>query len=758
MNNTNLSDPCLPSCLAGLTKTPKTFFNLLNRYRVIVPGIQRHYVQGDDTVMARDVRTTFIRDIFSHIKNKSPLSLDFIYGPIDTSETDAFIPIDGQQRLTTLWLLALYFADFLNPADKRSVVSLLHRFSYEGRPHATRFCAAFTNEDSAFVGSVRRPSDSIRRCSWFNPYWLKDKTVAGMLNMLDVIAETHGQEAFKDIEPTTGLEYMHIGLTFELRVEAFADDIYMKMNARGLRLTQWENFKGRFSNDLHNPDVQADWDRRIEALSDAYFANTHHLPDNAFFAYFARMVAYESRSATSENSGNLSALARSAGGIETGGDLVYVPYDEFTAVFKAGKPSASQIAKPFLDLLQYVTQDNTVASLPCPYWDQTRKLIQAAFEPENRNELDFSLCLYEYFKVHSSPKREAFSVALRLLWNVLENVAPDTKDQYYKRVDAIKALVANSDESLYHAQMNFDGGAVQYLEEAVKGDVYASGQVSDIALMQQVESFMHGRIRLGILDLNSDNNPDFNRARLAVLANLLFAYQNRPEQREQIVLMAVAAAPLQLKDEIALNNDPDNLRNVLTNRNDIAFQVALLDVLNKSDQKELTTLAPETILKSNPDQIPTDAPWWERDYRDRILHLADKQSAYRTQNPNFTPWWRTVRRHNTGLLYLYAGNSIRHALPINDYRIELLEIAHDWPLKTDHNRISVEMNDGNTHSGRPQNENLMVYFYPDHIEVRQWNSEAKRFDRIEKIPREKQSSSPAEILAELQKILDGWVQ
>lgn len=762
MNDSLLSEQNLPKSLAAVTKTPKTLFDLLNKYRVIIPGIQRHYVQGDDTAKARDVRTTFIRDVFTHIKGWKPLSLDFVYGPIDTSETDAFIPIDGQQRLTTLWLLARYFSEFLNPADKRAVVGLLNRFSYEGRTHATRFCAALTAEDSSFVGTGWRPSDSIRRSTWFNPYWLKDKTVSGMLNTLDMIADTHGQDAFEDIEATTGLEYMHSRLTFELRVEAFADDIYMKMNARGLRLTQWENFKGRFSNSLQNKESRADWDRRIEALSDAYFDKTEHLPDNAFFAYCARMVAYESRNATQDIAGNLVKLAHSAGSVDWDGELVYVPYDEFDAAFKAGAVSASQVAKPFLDLLQYVTEGDEVASLPCPYWNQDRRLIQAAFKPENRNELDFSLCLYEYFKIHSSPKRKSFEVALRLMWNVLENVAPDAKDQYYKRVDAIKALIVNSGETLYHAHMHFGETAVQYLEEEVKGDVYASHPASDIELMQQVESFMHGRIRLGILDLKSDNKPDFNRKRLEILKRLFTTYLDPSERREQIVLMAVAAAPLPLEDEIALSVNPDNLRKILTNRNDKAFQKTLIDFLIKSGQDDPTTCAPEAILKSNlksnPVQLPNDAPWWKRDFRNKTLCLADKQSAYRTRNPNFTPWGCTIRRHNTDHHYLYAGDSIPHALPINDYRLELAETSHPWPLATDNYQPSVEMNDGNTHSGKPGNKNLMVYFYPDHIEVRQWNDQEKRFDdnQTVRIPPIGQSSSPETILADLQGVLDRW--
>ena len=35
------------------------------------------------------------------------------------------------------------------------------------------------------------------------------------------------------------------------------------MNARGLQLTQWENFKGKFSEDLCE-DIKETWDNEIE--------------------------------------------------------------------------------------------------------------------------------------------------------------------------------------------------------------------------------------------------------------------------------------------------------------------------------------------------------------------------------------------------------------------------------------------------------------------------------------------------------------
>ena len=82
---------------------------LLNdsRFDVIcVPRLQRDYAQGRHTVKIDDIRNTLLSEIFSGM----PVHLNMIFGDVDDSLHGCrrFIPIDGQQRLTTLFLLYLY--------------------------------------------------------------------------------------------------------------------------------------------------------------------------------------------------------------------------------------------------------------------------------------------------------------------------------------------------------------------------------------------------------------------------------------------------------------------------------------------------------------------------------------------------------------------------------------------------------------------------------------------------------------------------
>lgn len=72
---------------------------LINKkLKISIPIIQRDYAQGRKD--AATIRDKFLDEIFNRLDNDENLFLDFIYGSI---EDDKFIPIDGQQRLTTLF-------------------------------------------------------------------------------------------------------------------------------------------------------------------------------------------------------------------------------------------------------------------------------------------------------------------------------------------------------------------------------------------------------------------------------------------------------------------------------------------------------------------------------------------------------------------------------------------------------------------------------------------------------------------------------
>ena len=433
-------------------EVPDNLFALLSRYRVVIPGIQRHYVQGANNPKAESVRKQFIKEIFTAIEKKqNEFSLHFIYGPINTDGEDSFVPVDGQQRLTTLWLIARYAAEKAEPSDRKHLLHLLSRFTYEDRINAKRFCQALTCEDSRW-DITQDPNPNILCQDWFVDYWKEDETVASMIRMLSTIHEEWNK--YQDtITAEDILEAIDSKIRFNLKIDAFGDDIYMKMNARGLQLTQWENFKAKFSEDLRE-DKKEWWVKKMEELSNRFFTlsdKQHELPDNAFFALYARIMAYEARESGVDCGNNIKELAAYTHNHNTWSqiELPFVPYSDFSGIMQGiqdirNEPIASTVADTCVKMIKTVLDNaqNTV-----PYFGDS-KLFDTFFHPQNGNELDFTLCCYEYFKKFDNIDNCDFLKALRLMWNILENV----NKQYDKpdnRIELVKKFIDLEDKTLY---------------------------------------------------------------------------------------------------------------------------------------------------------------------------------------------------------------------------------------------------------------------------------------------------------------------
>src|SRR5690606_9564180 len=120
-----------------------------------------------------------------------PLNLDFVYGSMEENGGKHFLPLDGQQRLTTLFLLHWYLAW----RDRASSEVQAHacdgraaRFSSAVRP--TR--AQFLDELAQYVpGDLPEKVASVRvvieNQPWFYLHWRLDPTVQSALTMLDAI-------------------------------------------------------------------------------------------------------------------------------------------------------------------------------------------------------------------------------------------------------------------------------------------------------------------------------------------------------------------------------------------------------------------------------------------------------------------------------------------------------------------------------------------------------------------------------------------
>ena len=119
-----------------------TFLELIDRYSVVIPVIQRDYAQGRLTEKITELRENFVKDLLGYIEDDERKShdLDAVYGSVQQNQ---FIPLDGQQRLTTLFLLHLYLAGMNGDNDFKDTID--KKFTYKTRHSSTLFAKTSLN-------------------------------------------------------------------------------------------------------------------------------------------------------------------------------------------------------------------------------------------------------------------------------------------------------------------------------------------------------------------------------------------------------------------------------------------------------------------------------------------------------------------------------------------------------------------------------------------------------------------------------------
>jgi len=237
-------------------------------YEILIPIIQRDYAQGRNT--NKNIRNDFINALKDYLKEGKPnRDLDFIYGSLFKDDnTTRFVPLDGQQRLTTLFLLHWYLSIKEKKIDSfremfgkpQNGDHWKSKFTYETRTSATEFCDELVsaniniediNPDDDDISSL---SKIIKNQQWYFRSWRNDPTIQGMIVMLDALHELFKNEDSPFYELL--IDSVNPIITFQfLKLEEFGltDDLYIKMNARGKPLTSFENFKAKFEKYLQKP-------------------------------------------------------------------------------------------------------------------------------------------------------------------------------------------------------------------------------------------------------------------------------------------------------------------------------------------------------------------------------------------------------------------------------------------------------------------------------------------------------------------------
>lgn len=221
--------------------------DFLDKYRVEIPMLQRDYAQG--RISQKTIVVDFIKEILNVLSGrKKNLHIDFIYG---YTENGKFILIDGQQRITTLWLITVYFYKIFGKVDE--IKKIVSNFSYNTRSSAKSFCKKLIKEYNLNI--EKKPKEQIYENPIVDIKELNnDPTIKSMLNTLDIIYSMYINEYNENINYNniaSNISNITFSL-FNMGEYSLGEELYIKMNARGKQLSLYENVKAYIEEDIRD--------------------------------------------------------------------------------------------------------------------------------------------------------------------------------------------------------------------------------------------------------------------------------------------------------------------------------------------------------------------------------------------------------------------------------------------------------------------------------------------------------------------------
>ena len=258
-------------------KSNTSFWSEISDYKIQVPYYQRDYAQGRiDNGRIDNIRKVFVEEMYGAIMgfNNKECHLGLVFGSYDENEK-VFIAVDGQQRLTTVFLLHWYVAwreNKLNDYKEK-----LLNFSWDTRSYSSQFVELLFKI---------RPSgnviDSIKTNSTYFSVWENDPTVKGMLTMLEEIEKQYPN----DILLCSQLFSNDCKIKYDiLKLEKDSDGkTYLKMNSRGRSLTTFELFKSKLL-DKYKPNFGHKFDNEWLSFMIKFSATQISNPDIPFMNF-----------------------------------------------------------------------------------------------------------------------------------------------------------------------------------------------------------------------------------------------------------------------------------------------------------------------------------------------------------------------------------------------------------------------------------------------------------------------------------------
>lgn len=487
------------------TSEKLTFLELIYKHKIEIPIIQRDYAQGREG--KEELRENFLKYLLDAVIG-TPKELDFVYGSV---KNKVLQPLDGQQRLTTLFLLHWFVAIKENKLDDE-LKNLLTKFTYETRTSSREFCI-----DLVKKGVIYKPEEKISELiidsSWFFLSWKRDPTIKSMLTILDSIQQTFRDTTTEVWDKLNNISFHYI----ELQNFGLSDDLYIKMNARGKPLTDFENFKAKFEQHIKQNNWESNITNPTETFSHKidtewadlfwkYRDKTENIFDKQLLNFFRTMavINYTLKANIKDDNfrANVELLRASDKSISFNQYLDLGCFDE--DYLKMLKLVLNKIAdksglKTFLNDSNYVNEE---------------EIFNGAIQNNlSYPDLVIAFAYYQYLASEENIETENLKSWLRIVRNLVEGSRPylfNNANEFANALRSINEILPNRNSIIKHfaeTQNNSLSGFIseQVIEEKLKAKLITQSNDWKKAITE-IENHKYFNGQIGFLLQWSENN------------------------------------------------------------------------------------------------------------------------------------------------------------------------------------------------------------------------------------------------------------
>ena len=496
-------------------KSNTSFWSEISDYKIQVPYYQRDYAQGRiDNGRIDNIRKVFVEEMYGAIMgfNNKECHLGLVFGSYDENEK-VFIAVDGQQRLTTVFLLHWYVAwreNKLNDYKEK-----LLNFSWDTRSYSSQFVELLFKI---------RPSgnviDSIKTNSNYFSVWENDPTVKGMLTMLEEIEKQYPN----DILLCSQLFSNDCKIKYDiLKLEKDSDGkTYLKMNSRGRSLTTFELFKSKLL-DKYKPNFGHKFDNewlsfmiKISATSDSQFSD----PDIPFMN-FINEYTYTYLQLKLKSGSDIANNYKEFTDAKVKGELTDVPFISFDKYNGAFEGDCLEYFEKSLDWICQNYEDIKLIDNKIRFSD-SRFFIDAIIKDNNPN-FTHRAKLFAVFKYAELTGYDQIDTELYEKWTrVFRNLVANT-DIDGSNIGGICKAINKIDNSDIYGYLSNGGEISAFTKDQVAEEIAKAKQIlygaprsdgkswEEIIIEAENYAFFKGAIRFLFTDGEGNINwCDFN--------------------------------------------------------------------------------------------------------------------------------------------------------------------------------------------------------------------------------------------------------